>query len=206
MRVILIGAEARRAAERKSPMEIESVLATRYCHRGHNIAQLSYELPLLFVFLRHLGCVFCRETLVDLSKHRRAVELEGAAIVLVHMSPPEEAAEVFRKYGLADVIHLSDPEQKIYRAFNLERGWSRRLLGLRVWKRAVEIAFFGKIKQGPVMGDVTQMPGIFLVYRGQIVTAHRHNFAAERPDYVEIARYPFEAQSAARLAGLGEHP
>ncbi|MBX7058682.1 MAG: hypothetical protein K1X75_11510 [Leptospirales bacterium] len=187
-------------------MDVDGILRTHYCHRGHNIAELTHELPLLFVFLRQLGCIFCRESLIDLGKQRQAIELEGSAIVLVHMSSPEEAAEVFERYGLRDVIHLSDPGQKIYRAFQLQRGWGRRMLGWKVWTRALALRLLGGVRQGPVMGDVTQMPGIFLVYRGQVVSAHRNSSAAERPDYVEMARYPFETRSAANLAGLGEPP
>jgi hypothetical protein len=110
------------------------------------------------------------------------------------MSPPEEANEVFDRYGLKDVIHISDPQQELYRAFHLNCGKWYQLLGFKVWIRGFIAAYLRGHGLGPSMGDVTQMPGVFLVHNGEIVLQYRHKSPADRPDYVQIATYPFEIE------------
>ena len=41
--------------------------------------------------------------------------------------------------------------------------------------------------RGVPVGSVRQMPGTFLVYRGEIVNAFRHERISDRPDYVALA-------------------
>ncbi len=173
-------------------MDVEDLLRQKKAQNGECLAELTYELPIIFVFLRHLGCTFCRETLYDLARQRQNIQLEGSAIVLVHMSPPREAEEIFRKYGLTDILHVSDPDQSLYRGFHLNRGPWFRLFGLKVWVRGIIAGWWNGHGMPRKMGDVAQMPGVFLVHRGQIVLEYRHKSPADRPDYVSIATYPFQ--------------
>lgn len=173
---------------------VRETLKRRACHRGQNLADLTDELPIIFVFLRHLGCTFCRESLYEIARHQRAIEMEGSAIALVHMSPPDEARDIFSKYGLNELITISDPEQELYRAFHLNRGSWLRLLGLKVWMRGFVAGFLRGHGVGPTMGDVAQMPGVFLVHQGEIMLEFRHKSPADRPDYVAMATYPFQIE------------
>lgn len=177
---------------------VEEVLRQHNCCRGENLADLTFELPVLFVFLRHLGCTFCREALYDIARQRGGIEMEGACVCIVHMSTEEEAKPFFESADLADVIRTSDPDRELYRAFHLRRGGWHRLLGLKVWLRGFVAGVVRGHGLGPAMGDVTQMPGVFLVHEGEIINEYRHKSPADRPDYVQIASYPFEVQSLAR--------
>ncbi|MCR9143536.1 MAG: SelL-related redox protein [bacterium] len=179
----------------QSPLHVEEALHHRCSHDGHNLADLTHELPIIFVFLRHLGCTFCRESLYEVARQRRAIEMEGSAIALVHMSPPHEADEIFEKYGLKDIIHISDPELALYRAFHLNRGKWYRLMGMKVLIRGFIAGFLRGHGLGPSMGDVAQMPGVFLVHRGEVMLEYRHKSPADRPNYVEIATYPFQIEN-----------
>ena len=40
---------------------------------------------------------------------------------------------------------------------------------------------------GKLVGDGFQMPGVFLLRNGRIEKAFRHQTAADRPDYCELA-------------------
>lgn len=182
-----------KSTEKNRP-NVREILKRRSSQSGENLADLTEELPIIFVFLRHLGCTFCRESLHEVARQRRAIELEGSAIALVHMSPPAEATQIFQKYGLSDIIKISDPEQEIYRAFDLHRGSWLRLLGLKVWFRGFIAGFLNGHGQGPAMGDVAQMPGVFLVHRSEILLDYRHKSPADRPNYVEMATYPFQIE------------
>ena len=171
-------------------MNVEAILSKKICHNGHNLAELTHELPVFFIFLRHLGCTFCREALADIGAQRRAIELEGAGLALVHMSPPEEADPILDEYGLYDVIKISDPDRELYQSFELPRARLHRLLGIKVMIRGLLAGVIRGHGIGSPMGDTWQLPGIFLVYQGKVARAYRHTSPADRPNYVELACFP----------------
>lgn len=153
---------------------------------GKTLAELSADRPVLVVFLRHAGCTFCREALSDLQQQRSRIEARGVSLALVHMISDDAAAQFFAKYNLADVPRFSDPDRGLYHAFDLRRGSLWQLLGPSVWWRGAK-AFFSGHGVGPLQGDGFQMPGTFVLHRGQIVQAFRNKTAGDRPDYSQLA-------------------
>jgi peroxiredoxin len=152
--------------------------------RGSTVEILSRSAPVLLVFLRHAGCTFCREALTDLAEKRQNIEATGVTIVLAHMGKPEFGRDFFQKYGLDDLHQISDPGCGLYRAFGLRKGNAWMLLGPKVWMRGL-----GALRRhgvGRPVGDGFQMPGLFLVFQGQILRSYRHQSAADRPDYVRF--------------------
>lgn len=166
--------------------QFEDAVRSFASHDGRTLAQLSADRPVLVVFLRHSGCAFCREALSDLQKQRAKIESGGTSIALVHMVSNEEAGRFFKSYKLDDVPRFSDPDRKLYQAFDLQRGTFRQLIGPAVFWRGMK-AFFSGHGAGRIRGDVAQLPGTFVVHRGQIVQAFRNKTAADRPDYAEMA-------------------
>lgn len=162
---------------------------------GASVAEASEAQPLLLVFLRHLGCTFCREALADLVRERPSIERSGVRVVLVHMSPAGDAMAFFARYGLGDVSHVSDPEAVLYRSMGLKRGSFGQLFGPRVWLAGVKAAMRGH-GVGALKGDGFRMPGVFLVSGGRVIREFRHRDAGERPDYRELARCDLPAASA----------
>lgn len=156
---------------------------------GRSLAEISQEHPVLVVFLRHSGCTFCREALADLSHGRERIEEGGTRLVLVHMGTTASFSAFTKGYGLSDVPAISDPERRLYRGLGLRRGTFVQLLGWGVWCRGLK-TFFAGHRPGALEGDGTQMPGIFLIWQGRIVRRFLHSNAAERPDYVSLAKVP----------------
>lgn len=163
---------------------------------GVSLLELSRKSPVLVVFLRHLGCTFCREALADLATRRKAVEENGTRLALVHMGSGEQGAALFTKYGLGDVPHFSDPDCTLYRAFGLERAPFWRFLGWGNFRRAWQGLRAGH-GVGPVVGDGFRMPGAFLLHEGQVLQSFRHGKAYDRPDYEALAGGPQPAGSRA---------
>ena len=155
--------------------------------RGASLAELSAQQPLLLVFLRHMGCTFCREALGDLAARRAELDELGVRIAVVHMGAPLAATLMLQKYGLEDLHRFSDPQCELYRAFRLERGTPAQLAGPKIWWRALP-ALWGGHGFGPIVGDGLRMPGVFVLDKGEIIASFRHASAADRPDYVAIAR------------------
>jgi peroxiredoxin len=152
-----------------------------------SLAAASYEQPLLIVFLRHLGCTFCREATQDIVDQKEAIEAKGLKIVMVHMGKSAIALDFFEKYGLENTILISDPTKQLYRAFDLKRGTLGQLFGFKVWIRGFMAGIVNRHGIGRLQGDGLQMPGTFVLSNGEIVEAYRHKSAADRPNYLAIA-------------------
>ncbi|MDX2149966.1 MAG: peroxiredoxin-like family protein [Bryobacteraceae bacterium] len=158
--------------------------------QGVSVDEISRLHPVLLVFLRHAGCTFCREALADLAKHRKAIEESGTRIVLVSMSPEERLRPFLAKYGLDDLPRVSDSRQNLYRAFGLRRGGLADLFGPKVWIRGFEAGILARHGVGWLDGDGFQMPGVFVVYHGEVIRSYRHQSAADRPNYLTLVNDP----------------
>lgn len=143
--------------------------------------------PALVVFLRSFGCTFCREAMADVAAVKTTLRSGGAQIAFVHGGSPEDAAPWFEKYGLADVMQISDPELSHYRAFGLGRTTVPSLASPQLWTRGAACALthgFG----AQTAALMRQLPGVFVIRNGLIVREFRHSSPADRPDYLALAR------------------
>ncbi len=178
------------------PADLDRALEQAAAQTGETLRKLSQSRPRLVVFLRHLGCTFCRETLAELARRRQHVESAGVGVVLVHLARDDRRAErLFSIYKLADLPRIADPERRLYRALGLEQGSLGDLLGPQVLLRTVEATCRGHLP-GRAGGDTRQMPGAFLIHRGRVLAEFRHRTVADRPDFVALASR-YEAQGAA---------
>ncbi|MCO6044183.1 SelL-related redox protein [Aeoliella sp. ICT_H6.2] len=168
------------------PYELDDAIALFPSHHGQTLLELSNESPLMIVFLRHFGCSFCREALDDLRQVRSRIEELGFNIALVHMSLPDDAESMLDRYQLRGVHYFCDVQCDFYRAFGLKRGTASQLFGPRLWPRAISAISQGHTV-GRLAGDGFRMPGVFFLYRGEIWSSFRHQTAADRPDYLELA-------------------
>lgn len=165
---------------------LRPALATARCNCGQTLFEASEVAPVLVVFLRHTGCPFCVEALDDIARQRRAVEGTGVKIVLVHMGSESELAPFFDSHGVGDLPRVADPDQSLYLSFGLKRGSVSQLLGFSALRRLWPSMRRGGRASRPV-GDPWQMPGVFLIHRGEVIAAYRHRSQADRPDYCSIA-------------------
>ena len=167
-------------------MSIDAALKEHGTQAGVSLSDLAQSRPVMLVFLRHLGCTFCLETLQDLQRQRAKIEAQGILPVLVHMSDDAAARKRFAQYNLEDLPSVSDPDQDLYRAFELRRGSFLQLFGPRVWFQGLRAIFKGNTV-GKLAGDGFQMPGIFIIHKGQIIQEFKHATAGDRPGYESMA-------------------
>lgn len=150
---------------------------------GQNLYDLSRDKPVLLVFLRHFGCVFCREAMKEIASRRKSIENEGNLIVLVHMSSPTVASSYFKKFGLEGISQISDPDCRLYAGFGLAKGSFSQLFGLKTMVRGfsagINMGQFG----GVPFGDAFQMPGMFMIHQGKVEGAFVHETISDRPDF-----------------------
>ncbi len=165
-------------------MEID--LEKYITNEGNTLNELGRNRPLLVVFLRHFGCLFCREALHDISSNPDIIANDKIKIILVHMASIKEAEDFFSQSNLKGIEHISDPELKIYNDFGLTKGTFRQLFGLSTWIRGYDVYQKGISFSARQIGDSFQMPGIFLLKENQIVASYIHKRASDRPDYNQL--------------------
>jgi peroxiredoxin len=156
-------------------------------NKGNELLTLSQDRAVLLVFLRQLGCMFCREAMTELGKLRPSLEASGTQIVFVHMGPADIAEKLFKRYKLAGCEHITDPDCYYYARFGLVKGSMSQLFGLTSWVKTLD---FGIVKgHGYTLpiGDGFQMPGLFMVQHGKVVAEFRHTEVYDQPDYAAFA-------------------
>jgi hypothetical protein len=145
------------------------------------------EQPTLVVLLRSFGCTFCREAMADVAALKPSIVAAGANVAFVHGASAAEAAPWFTKYGLDDVMAVSDPGLEHYRAFGLGRTGAQALVDPKVWTRGAVCALsHGFGGQSPAM--MRQLPGVFVMQRGRVLAEYRHASPADRPNYLALIR------------------
>lgn len=155
-------------------------------NEGNNLDSLSSKKKILLIFLRQLNCVFCRDSLKELSKMRDYFSEKETDLVFVHMTDNEIAEMYFKKFKLDGYQHVSDPSCGLYQKFGLVKGNFSQLFGLQNVVRGFEVTMKGTFIALKQIGDGFQMPGVFLVDKGVIRDQFIHKYASDRPDYKKI--------------------
>lgn len=141
------------------------------------------DAPTLLVFLRHLGCVFCRETVADL---RVIAERDAAfppVLFFTQASSVELRAFLRRDWPAARAI--ADPERQFYAAFGIERMSPLGLLRPALWEAQRRAQAKG-LESGEKSGDIWRMPGVFLVRGPEVLWTHEFRHAGDHPDWDRI--------------------
>lgn len=102
------------------------------------------------------------------------------------MSSVDEANHWFDRYGIVDITRLGDPDKALYRAFGLEQASLAALAHPRVWWAWLRTAILGGHGVGTAGPNWRQLTGVFVLHRGHVLAAIRHNNSAARPDYVAL--------------------
>ncbi len=151
--------------------------------QGNDLATLSSHSSVFLIFLRHFGCVFCKEALRDLGLRNKQFKEENIRLVFVHMAPPEDADKYFTQFNVVNYDNISDPKSELYKKFGLKRGNFTQLYGLKTWIRGYKLHKEGMAFELPTIGDSLQLPGIFVICNGEIKDSYIHKIIADKPDY-----------------------
>ncbi|HEY0983490.1 hypothetical protein [Schlesneria sp.] len=177
--------EARRTTTEGLTLEQALRAAETPDHR--NLFDLSFEVPLLLVCVRHLGCTYCRETLSDLARQRAQVDQAALRPVIIHMGSPEQGREMLSRFGLDDVAAVSDPDRRLFRALELPFGTLGQLISVKTFWRALVDGVVFRYGFGRFVGHGLQLSGAFVIKNGRIQRALRHNSPADRTDFSQFS-------------------
>jgi hypothetical protein len=151
--------------------------------RGKTFGEQFGKGPTLLVFLRHFGCIFCRESVKDLQEIS-SKDPSYPAIIFVYQGSAKAGEEFFGKFW-KEARAIADRPKRFYNAFRLQQGSFVQLLGPRVWVRGIEAAAKGNFIGKP-LGDPLVLPGYFLIYDNQIIWQYLSQHSADHPDFHQL--------------------
>jgi len=64
----------------------ENIQSKMQLNTGGTLLELSRSNNILLVFLRHFGCVFCKEAMKDIANIKWDIRSKGVELVFVHMA------------------------------------------------------------------------------------------------------------------------
>ena len=169
-------------------LDLVSPLKSMITSKGNDLYAYTFENPVLLIFLRQFGCIFCREGLQDLAKKQDYIYKKGFKIVFIHQSDNETAESYFKQYNIKDPEHISDPTMVNYSNFRLGKGKFNQLFGFKTWVRGFEAKVIKGNSYGRVIGDGFQMPGVFILLDGEVRARFVHKLVSDQPDYEDLLK------------------
>lgn len=155
---------------------------------GRSILEASESSNLLFVFVRHRGCTFCREALSSLSIHKEKLRSLGYEVFVVHMGDKKSSHLMQEDFGLKDLEFISDPKRSYYKAFGARRASLTEALGPKVIFKGL---FGGKLKKygvGKLEGDGFQLGGVFTLVKSKLKFVHDPCDASDVEDWPALIK------------------
>lgn len=143
--------------------------------------------PLIVAFMRHFGCPFCREQLIQLDAAHEEIRAAGGDVVAVFQYRAQPTRNFCRQRGV-DLDCLADPDRDAYDAVGLDRGSLVEYVGpqlLTGWARAARagagLPHFSK------PSEMAQRPGTFVVGPdGRVALAHYNKDSADNPPIEDV--------------------
>ena len=129
--------------------------------------------PVVLAFLRHFGCIFCRQRIADLMARRADVVGSGAGLAVVGLGTPPFAKAFRDATGFRGPIYV-DATGHSYAAAGLVRTGPLGMLRPRMIAEAFRARRRG-FRQGKVTGDPWQLGGTLVIApRNRVVYAWRN--------------------------------
>jgi peroxiredoxin len=118
--------------------------------------------PVVLVFVRHWGCLFCKEQVADFAARRADFEAAGADVVVIGHGEVKDAATFAASFAPGMRV-LTDTTRAAYCAVGMKRGL-RTSMSVGVVTRAARAMGQG-FRQSRTQGDPLQQGGVVVVGR-----------------------------------------
>jgi peroxiredoxin len=147
-----------------------------------HIADYWQNQPVVLVFLRHLGCVFCREQVALLRRDYGKFQAVGTEVICIAQGDYKTGKAFSLFFDLPFPLLMCGDDLAIYKSYGLAKGTTQQLFGVRSWTRGFIASMRGHI-QGKIVGDGFQMGGAFVIdSHGTIRLVYLPDDASDHPD------------------------
>ncbi len=170
---------------------------------GRSLAtrQLWEKQSVMVVFVRHFGCVFCRQQLSELREIIPEIRNAGVELAVIGNGTWNFIQGFKEAIGLKSLSVYTDPSLATYKAAGMDRGRTA-MLDARWIVKGLK-AFFSGHRQASTQGDALQLGGVLVVARGgRLLFKQASRFAGDHAS-------PEQIRAAVQLtpeAHAGEHP
>ena len=172
---------------------LENVVLNDYEGHPVRLGDLWSERPAVLVFVRHFGCVFCRQMAVDIHRHRDKFDEADVELAVIGHGLPEHAAD-FRKLQNVDLRLLVDPDRKVYDLAGAKVATLNELIGPRQILRGLKATVMSRLKQGSIavhqgkiIGHAAQLGGVLVIAPdGSVRYAHLSEESGDNPPAREV--------------------
>lgn len=137
----------------------------------------------MLVFLRHFGCLFCREMVADL---RQLSESDPGRerILFFYQGTVPEGREFFAKHW-SSARAVADQALKFYDGFGVPKASLGESFSPAVWRSAMKTWSRGH-RPGLPQGSVRQMPGLMWIQSGRVSWRHDFEHVGDHPNLGEL--------------------
>lgn len=142
--------------------------------------QLWTSEPAVLMFVRHFGCLFCREKTAQVSERETDITEAGGRLIVVGNGQPRFVADFRRTTGYTGLLY-TDPAREAYRACAFARGVGTAVnpTTARNALRTMRAGF----RQGRTQGDPWQQGGVLAIGPGdQVLWIERIKHAGDTID------------------------
>jgi peroxiredoxin len=162
---------------------------------GHDVrlGDLWANGPAVLAFLRHWGCVFCRQHAVELHRAREDLEAAGVQLAAIGHGTVEQAAAFRRAQGV-EIQLLVDADRSSYVAAGAKVATFGELFAPKVVAAGAKHTVMSRVKQGNIVvhqgriiGSAAQLGGVLVIAPdGSVRYAHLAQNAADQPPAREV--------------------
>jgi peroxiredoxin len=153
--------------------------------RPHRLGEAWAERPCALVFVRHFGCLLCREQVEKAKPRVREIRDAGGDLVVVGTGGPSFSRAFQEDMKISDVRVYSDPDRRAYDLAGFRRG----LLTLFHPRAVLNYvrAFLAGYRYTGIQGDPLQQGGVLVVRPdGEIVFRFAGKASGDAPDFEEV--------------------
>jgi len=172
---------------------LEDVVLSDPDGRQVRLGDLWRERPAVLVFVRHFGCVFCRQMAVEIHRCRHDFEQADVELVVIGHGSPAHAAD-FRRRQNVDLPLLVDPDRRAYELAGAKVATLPELIGPRQILRGLRATIMSRLRQGSIavhqgriLGHAAQLGGVLVIAPdGSVRYAYLSEESGDNPPASEV--------------------
>jgi hypothetical protein len=145
---------------------------------------INSEKMVIFHFLRHLGCMYCKHSVDELFKLKQNYP-KLPTIYFVHQSALDIAEKFFAEH-FPGASHISDPQLVLYKMFQIKRLDYFHISNFAMLFKGLRLLLSKYRNQIIDKSDITLLSGTFLFYNGKLTWQHRAQYAGDDPNWEKI--------------------
>ncbi|MBS1718013.1 MAG: redoxin domain-containing protein [Armatimonadetes bacterium] len=153
---------------------------------GVSLAEHAKQGTVMLVFLRHFGCIFCKQTVARIVSLLPELKTLGVTPIFIHQES-EGAEAFFSQFSAEYMLRVADPSYRLYQHFGIPKvrfvdvvSPSAMLAGLSAYRAG--------FRQTNATADPSQMPGLVILQPGKAEYRHQFKHAGDQPDYLGLIK------------------